>query len=118
MSDILAKQLKQVKEADLSNYVAADNTYIIPKKTSIKLEENSVYILHLKETVFDNIILRDNWNKSSMPSSSYIKADLNRILNNMIKITGIELEEGSLKDTDKIWVGWLPIDSIEVLQKL
>jgi len=53
-----------------------------------------------------------------MPSSSYIKADLNKILNNMIKITGIELEEGSLRDTNKIWVGWLPIDGIEVLQKL
>lgn len=57
---IIEEQLKKINDADLSNFNKEENTYYIPKKQTIKIEENNCYILKLKDSTFKNTIVLDN----------------------------------------------------------
>lgn len=60
MSDLIKKQLEKVQIADLSNFDPKTNTYIIPQKKSIKIENNKAYLIYLNDSFFYNTTLKDN----------------------------------------------------------
>ncbi len=60
VNDLIEKELKKVEKADLSNFNPETNTYIIPKRKDIKIEEDNCYLVHLKDTLFSNETLRVN----------------------------------------------------------
>lgn len=115
---IINEQLKKVENADLSNYDANTNSYFIPKKTTIKVEEDCCYIFQLKDTAFTNATVNTNWNGSNIPKYYYYKADVIKKMPGMIKIMGVGYNINTGEDINSFWSGWLSMNDIIVLQKL
>lgn len=120
-SEIITKQLKKVKNADLSNYDAKTNSYFIKKRVDIKLEEEGCYLIKVKPSLFNNEVLRTNWNQGIMPQGIYLQVEITKIMPKMIKTTGVCAKDlDSLKKSENLifWSGWLSVQDIEVLQKI
>lgn len=60
MNEIIEKQLKAVERADLTKFDAETNTYFIPKRQDIKLEEDHCYLINLKDSFFKNETVKVN----------------------------------------------------------
>ena len=118
MSKIIEEQLKKVEVADLSHFDTTTNSYFIPKKNDIRIEENNTYIFQLKPSAFTNNIVNVNWNNSSTPKNVYYKADVIKKMSGMIKIIGIGYDINTGQDTNSFWSGWLSLADIVALQKL
>lgn len=118
MNDIIKKQLEAVEKADLSNYDASTNTYHIPKRKDIKVEEDSCYLIYLKDTFFANEVLKVNWNNGSVPSYRYLKIDVAKVMAKMIKVVSVAYDEKTNQDISYFWSGWLNLDDVTVIKKL
>lgn len=118
MNKFVQDQLSKCKDADLSNYNESENSFFIPKKTSIRLLEDSCYIIKLNDTIFSNEVLKSNWNNNTVPPHRYLKVDISKIMANMIKVNSIAYDVDTNKDLNKVWSGWLPSDQINVIEKL
>lgn len=117
-SKIIEQQLKRVQAADLSNFDSKSNTYIIKQRADIKIEEDKGYIIFIKDSAFTNNVVINNWNNGSFPKIRYLKVDINKRMNNMIKVVGIGYDPETKQDLDKYWSGWICIDNIEIIEKL
>lgn len=115
MNKNVIEQLKKVNDADLSDFDESTNTYHIKKKTGIKIEIDHCYLMKLKDSIYNNDILWSNWNRGIYPKSKLLKADVSKIMNNMIKVTCIELDETTGEDTDRMWEGWLITSELEIV---
>jgi len=118
VNNLIKKQLESVQIADLSNFNEEDNTYFIPQKKTIKIERNKAYLIYVGDSFFYNKVVQDNWNKGLTLKDRYIKAEVDDIIGKMIKVTCIGYDVLNKQDTNNFWNGWLPLDSIQVLQKL
>ena len=115
------KFIKQQLDLAGIEYKESDNSIFIPKVTGIKLEEDGCYIIKLKETLFHldpTSALITNWNAGSIPTEKYYKIDVSKILGNMVKITGISYNPTTKNCSDIYWAGWLPINEIEIMERL
>ena len=95
---IIEEQLKKIENADLSNFNAAENTYYIPKKHEIRIEENCCYIIKLKPTAFEQSVVTTNWNNGNVPKAEFYKADISRKMSGMIKIMGMAYDNAHDQD--------------------
>lgn len=121
MNKIIEEQLKKCSVADLSDYDISTHTYHIHKINNIKLEVNSYYIIRLKDYILDrnaSSILSNNWNKGSVPMNKCMKVDVSKIMGKMIYINGIGYDYDSKEDINSVWSGWLPIQDIEILERI
>lgn len=118
MNNVIKNQLEKVIVADLSNYNPETNTYIIPKRKDKKIEEDKCYLIHLKAKAFSNRFVIDNWNSGSMPSANYLKADISKKMNKMIKVVSVGYDFENQRDLATFWSGWLSVDDIEVISEL
>jgi len=118
VSKVIEQQLKKVQNANLSNYNPETNTYFIKRRVDIKIEEDSGYIIHLKDSAFTNSAIITNWNNGSFPKTCYLKIDVNKKMNNMIKIVGVGYDIISKQDLAIYWSGWLCLDNIDIIEKL
>ena len=100
MNKIIEEQLKKIENADLSNFDKKTNTYHIAKRTDIKLEEDNCYILKLKQSAFNNSVVKDNWNNGKEPKAEYYKADITKKMSGMIKILGVSFDPITNTDTN------------------
>lgn len=117
-SKIIDQQLQKVQIADLSNYNEHTKTFFIKRKGGIKLEEDKGYIISLKDSAFTNTVVINNWNNGSFPKDKYLKIDINKKINNMIKVVSIGYNPITRQDTGRYWSGWLSVDNIDVIEKL
>ena len=117
-SKIIAEQLKKVENADLSSFNSETNSYFIPKKTTIKVEENNCYIFQLLDSAFTNSTVNANWNGAKGPLYYYYKADVIQKMPGMIKILGVAYNINTGEDLNSFWSGWLSLNDVIVLQKL
>lgn len=60
MNSLIKKQLDLITEADLSNFDPETNTYHIPKRQDIKVEEENCYLIHCKPSLFLNETVKIN----------------------------------------------------------
>lgn len=118
VSKLIEQQLKKVQVADLNNYNADINTYFIKRKVGIKIEEDMGYIIHLKDSAFTNNAIINNWNNGSFPKVRDLKIDVNKKMNNMIKVVSVGYDIETKQDLDRYWSGWLCIDNIDIIEKL
>ena len=119
MNKIIEAQLNKVKEADLSQFDPETNTYKIPRKKDIKVEEDGCYLIRCKPTLFTNIVLKTNWNNDKpFPKTTYLKIDVSRKMSGMIKVVGIGYDIVNHTSLDYFWTGWLTLNDIEVIKKL
>lgn len=118
MVEIVKKQLEKVQYADLSNFDAATNTYIIKKRVDIKLEVDSCYLIRVKPSAYNNQVVIVNWNNGNMPSTEYLKVDISKVMGKMVRVVGIAHDYHNHQDLASFWSGWLSTDDVEVLEKL
>ena len=117
-SKIIEQQLKKVQAANLQNYNPETNTYLIKRRFDIKIEEDSAYIIKLKDSAFSNTAIINNWNNGSFPKVNYLKIDVNKKMNNMIKVVSVGYDFVNKQDLMAYWSGWLALDNIEIIEKL
>lgn len=115
--ELIKEQLSKVQFADLSNYDKETNTYHISKINQIKLKINHQYIIKIKDSLYDNIILRDNYNGGKNPSCRCYLIDIIMILGKIIKVNGIEYDLTLNKVLNNLWSGYLAIKDIEILEE-
>lgn len=118
VNQLIEKELKKVEKADLTHFDPATNTYFIPKRKDIKIEEDHCYLIHLKDSIFNNTTLKVNWNNGSLPSYNYLKVDVSKVMSKMIKVVGVGFDFEKQEDLSYFWSGWLTTDEIEVIKKL
>ena len=118
VNELIEKELKKVEKADLTNFNPETNTYLIPKRKDIKVEEDCCYLVRLKDTIFTNETLKVNWNNGSLPTYKYLKIDVSKMLPKMIKVVAVGFDNETQKDISYFWSGWLTLDEIEVIKKI
>lgn len=118
VSEIIKKELQKVEKADLTNFNQETNTYFIPKRKDIKLEEDNCYLVHLKDSLFTNETLKINWNNGSLPTEKYLKVDISKIMAKMIRVVGVGYDFENKKDISYFWSGWLNTEDIDVIEKI
>ena len=89
MNKLIEAELKKVEVADLSNFDPKTNTYFIPQRKEIKIEEDNCYLIHIKKTLFFNDVLKVNWNNNSLPQYEYLKIDVSKKMAKMIRVVAV-----------------------------
>lgn len=118
MKELIKKQLESVEIADLSNYNAETNTFIIPQKKTIKLKENKAYLIYIRDSFFWDDIVKKNWNNGSEPLDRYLKIEVISIMSSMVKVMSIGYDPLNKVDTNRFWSGWLKINDIDIIATL
>ncbi len=121
MDELIKKQLLKCKVAQIPEF-NDDTTELIIKKSSIIIpHENECYLIELDDNLIDQSnksTLTLNWNHGSIPKYKFYKVDILKIMAQMIKINGIAFDFINNHDIDEIWSGWLPLNSIKILEKI
>ena len=118
MNNILKKQLEQLGLDPTQKH------FYFPKRQDIKLVEDQCYIIKLTdEALFPNpgAAWVANYNQGWLPSHVYWKVDINRFLGDMVKVTGLAYDpetKTDIEDTENTWSGWLPLNCIQILEKI
>lgn len=115
--ELIQEQLKRIQFADLSNYDKETNTYHIPKINQIKLKVNHQYLIKIKDSLYNNEILRNNYNNGKNPPCKCYLVDVVLILGKIIKVNGVEYDLTLNKVLNTLWSGYLAIKDIEVLEE-
>ena len=89
---LVKEQLNKVVYADLSNYDEKTNTYYIPKINQIKLKINHSYIVKIKDSLYENELLKSNYNQGRTPPYKSYLIDIVSILGKIIKVNGVEYD--------------------------
>lgn len=119
MNKIIREQLSKCINADLSHYDSDKHEYFIPRKTELKLEVNSQYLIHTLPLAKDpNSVVNINWNKGQAPKDDYYKIDIEKMMAKMIYVNGLVYDKENDVDLNTFWSGWLNKESIEVIEKL
>lgn len=121
MKDIIKQQLNSLKVAQIPKFDDNTTEIIIKKLSNIPLLENHYYIIKLNDSLLipnNNSALTINWNGGSVPKNKYYKIDVIKIMAQMIKINGLAFDYDNKIDLNKMWSGWLPLNSIEILEKI
>lgn len=118
MNNILKKQLEQL------GLDPNQRVFYFPKKEGFKLTEDQCYLIKLtNDALYPNpgAAWVANWNQGNIPGYAYYKVDVNKILNDMVKVTGIAWDPSTqtdVEDTECTWSGWLPVSCIQILEKI
>jgi len=121
MNKLIKNELTKVSVADVSNYDKNKGQILIPRIRKIRLEENSYYIIKLDKRLLnpeDMSVLYSNWNKSTVPPHHYLKVDVSKILGKMVKVNSISYDYENKQDLNTARSGWLPIEQVEILEKI
>ena len=116
------KKCKYAKVSELLNNEDNNITQIkIEKLKEICLEENKYYLIQLSDYVTNpsnSSTLSSNWNNNTYPKYSYWKVEISKIMANMVKINGVAFDYQKGTDINELWSGWVPIDSIFIIEEL
>lgn len=112
MNKLIKQQLEKTQLVDLSHFDPNTNTYHIPQRKTMKLEEDDYYILKLKPEFLNDTVIRDNWNRGFTPPFLQYKVEIEKVMGRMVKISGVATDDQG-NDLDSFWTGWISTDYIE-----
>lgn len=120
MNNIIKRELNKITEVNIQ---FDDNTTSIkiPKKGVMRVEEDHMYIIKLSDYMINppmDSALVTNWNNNTYPTFRYYKVDVQKIMSDMVKITGMAYDYDTKCDIDNMWIGWIPNSEFEILEKL
>lgn len=115
---LVKDQLSKVIYADLSNYDEKTNTYHIPKINQIKLQINHSYIIKIKDSLYENELLKSNYNQGRTPPYKSYLIDIVSILGKIIKVNGVEYDLETNQTLNNLWSGYLSIKDIEIIEEM
>ena len=98
----------------------SDTEIIVPQKKGFILEENKMYLIQLSTYMTnppsgDPIVV--NWNQNKVPTNTYYKVDVTKIMGNMVKVNGMAYDYANRCDLSYMWCGWIPKSEFEILEK-
>lgn len=120
----LIEQLHKCKVASIP--AIDDNTdkiIIKCKSTSdgANIRISSCYLVELSDLILnpsDQIQFHYNWNNGCLPEYKYMKCECIDIVGEYMKIYGVGYDYSNKKDLSKVWVGWLPLSQVTILEEL
>jgi len=120
---IIEQQLKKVTLADLSDYEEKEDCYVyhIRKHVDAILEVDKCYLIKidLKKLRSDDYAYLVNYNRvNTIPECDYMKVDVVKKLATMFHVNAVYYDYESKKDLNKSWSGWLPQDTIKIINEL
>ena len=124
MNPIIKDQLERCKVAQLPAYSDEDTLICIPKGAGVEVSPYQVhkcYLMELADWIIhpsDDFTLAANWNKGSVPKSSYYLAEISQVMGKMVKITGRGYDITTNQPTLDMWEGWLPQKGIKLIKEL
>ena len=119
MNKLIEKELNNCKIAYIPSFDENTTFLNIVKGTrnisDVKFEKGRYYRIQLADYLIhpnDNFIFHIQWNKGIIPRDKVMNAEILEVMGSkMIKILGVGLS-GSM------WEGWLPVDSVDILNLL
>lgn len=117
MNKFVKEQLEKVESVKL-NYDDNTTHIVINRITTIKLEEDSCYLIELNDSLLTNTVLQNNWNNGSLPNSKWYMCDITKIMGNMVKINGIAYDNVNKVELTEMWSGWLLKEQINILSRI
>lgn len=124
MNPIIKDQLERCKVAQLPAYSDNDTLICIPKGAGVEVSPYQVhrcYLMELDDYIThpsEDFTLAANWNKGSVPQSTYYLAEISQVVGKMVKITGRGYDIVTNQPTLDIWEGWLPQKGIKLIKEL
>ena len=123
MDKYVKESLKKVKKAKLPKYNDKTLHLIISKLNNVikTFELNKCYLIKVEPYIvnpYEGFTLHDNWNKGTHPLNEFMKIEVIQIMGNMIKVNSVGYNNIENKDTNNVWVGWLPIKSTHIIEEL
>ena len=106
---LIKEQLEKCQFADLNNYDARTNTFLIKKYSKPTYELNHCYLVRLPISIINrnDSVLAVNWNNGSAPGTQYLKIYISKIMGNMIYVDSIGFDFETKQDLNLMWSGWL-----------
>ena len=106
---LIKEQLEKCQFADLNNYDANTNTFLIRKYSQPTYDLNCCYLVRIPNTILNNgdSVLAVNWNNGSFPRAQYLKIYISKVLGNMIYVDSIGFDFETKQDLELMWSGWL-----------
>ena len=121
MDNIIKQQLQKTKHCNFPEYDDTTTHMIIPRNTELYFTEGKCYVIELQDYLINpsnTFTYHINWNQNRIPTCKWYKCECIRIMGNNIQIDGVGYDNISNTDTDIIWSGWLPIQSIKIVRSL
>lgn len=118
INPLIKKQLEKCNVLGLNDIPEDTYTVVIPKIKTIKLEVGKNYIVKFDGSLLISSAFNNNWNRGIPPVSEYMLVDVTKIMSEMVKVNGIEYDYANQKSGTKVWVGWAPIQGIEILERV
>ena len=124
MTDIVKDRLSKVKVAELPPVDDKTTTFIVPKKCIITDDDiivGNCFLVELEDYIihpYEQFDLHINWNNGIVPKDKYMKCEIVRVMNKMIKINGIGVDIRTQSDTGNAWEGWIPRKSIKFIKRI
>lgn len=118
INKLILKQLEKVESAKVGEYDVIHHTFHIKKHQELKFEQGTYYVLKLDKHLLNangNSLLISNWNNGKFPTHEYIKCVVTKQVAKMIYVYGLYYNIESKQSFDEEWIGWLPIEQIEVV---
>lgn len=120
LNKIAKRELSKVTEVPIQ---FDDNTtkIIIKRRVDIKLAEGEYYLIKISDFMINppaNSVINSNWNQGNNPHYKYYKVEINKILNNMIKVSGVSDDYEHDGIQNEFWSGWIPREELTVIQKI
>ena len=105
-------------QASVPEFDDGATSIIIKKKTTVKLELGSCYLIRLSDSSLRESDFSSNWNRGILPRHRTMKVELIKKVGNAFMVDGIGCDESTCKDTDVCWSGWIQSGDFEVIEKL
>lgn len=62
--------------------------------------------------------LHINWNRGIVPKSSYYRCEILQVMGKMVQINGVSFDPEGAESCIDSWVGWLPLDAVDILTEM
>lgn len=121
MNKLIKEQLNKCNTARLPKFDDDTTHLLIKKYEPVSVLVGGCYIIEISVSVLNpttNSLLASNWNNGSIPKHTHYKCEVEKILGSMIKINGLAYNISTATDINEMWSGWLPLDGIEIIEKL
>lgn len=120
MRELIKKQLQKCSYADLSNFDPETRTYHIPKYSKPHYEIGKMYLIQLPAAIVGRTdsVIATNWNNGTAPQYEFLKIHVSKTLGKMIYVDSIGYDTEAQRDINILWTGWLPTESITLVNQL
>ena len=115
---IASNELLKIKKAKITSYNETDNSYFIPQLKQIKIEPNHTYLIYLKDTLFNDQVLKINWNKGNMPKKQFLYIEILQMIGAYIQVNSVAYDtQNNVVDGSYTWSGWLNMNNIDFISR-